>query len=70
MPTFDHKNAFFHVKVEENNRKYTTFVTHSGQFEFVYLNDAPLVFEKCISDVLGDLINEKKYLSLIWMTSY
>lgn len=70
LPTLDHKNAFFHFNVVENSQKYTTFVTNSGQFEFVCLNDAPLVFKKYIANVLGDLINEKKYLSFIWMTSY
>jgi len=30
--TFDLANGFFHVPVEQNSRKYTSFVTHAGQF--------------------------------------
>ena len=28
--TLDLKNRFFHVKIEENSRKYTAFVIHNG----------------------------------------
>ena len=31
----DLRNCFFHVPVDEDSRKYTTFVTHNGQCEFV-----------------------------------
>lgn len=36
--TLDRKNAFFYVEFEENCRKYTSFVRHSGQFEFLFMN--------------------------------
>lgn len=42
--TLDLKNGFFHVRVEEASRKYTSFVTPSGQYEFLR---AP--FGLCIS---------------------
>lgn len=32
--TTDLKNGFFHVDAEKNSRKFTSFVTHNGQFEF------------------------------------
>ncbi|GFU16596.1 retrovirus-related Pol polyprotein from transposon 297 [Trichonephila clavipes] len=33
--TLDVKNAFFHVDVDEASRKYTAFVTETGQYEFL-----------------------------------
>ncbi|GFW50786.1 retrovirus-related Pol polyprotein from transposon 297 [Trichonephila clavipes] len=33
--TLDLKNAFFHVDVDEASRKYTAFVTETGQYEFL-----------------------------------
>ncbi|GFX80955.1 hypothetical protein TNCV_1909481 [Trichonephila clavipes] len=32
--TLDLRNAFFHVDVDEASRKYTAFVTETGQYEF------------------------------------
>lgn len=32
--TLNLKNGFFHVPVEENSIKYTSFVTKEGQYEF------------------------------------
>ncbi|XP_055387616.1 uncharacterized protein K02A2.6-like [Condylostylus longicornis] len=44
--SLDLENGFFHVTIEENSRKYTSFVAHCGQFEFmkdgiivVYIDD-------------------------------
>ncbi|XP_039969023.1 uncharacterized protein LOC120780851 [Bactrocera tryoni] len=35
--TLDLAKGFFHVPVDANSRKYTAFVTHSGQYEFQYV---------------------------------
>lgn len=31
----DLKNGFFHIKIAENSRRFTLFVTPDGQFEFL-----------------------------------
>lgn len=60
--TIDLKNGFFHVPVEESSRKYTSFVTHSGQFEFCKtpfgLCNSPSVFQRFVSQVFRPLINK------------
>jgi len=33
--SIDLKNGFFHVGIEEGSRKYTSFVTHNEQFQFL-----------------------------------
>jgi len=33
--TIDLRNGFFHVNVEMKSRKYTAFVTHQGQYQFL-----------------------------------
>lgn len=33
--TLDLKNSFFHVHVAEDSRKYTAFVTPTGQYKFL-----------------------------------
>lgn len=33
--TLDLVNDIFHVSVEPTSRKYTSFITHIGQYEFV-----------------------------------
>ncbi|GFT58076.1 transposon Tf2-9 polyprotein [Trichonephila clavipes] len=47
--TIDLKNGFFHVEMEESSKKFTSFVTHNGQYEF---NKVP--FAKPLSDLLRD----------------
>jgi len=46
--TIDLKNGFFHINIEESSRKYTSFVTPSGQYEFLKcpfgLCNSPAVF--------------------------
>ena len=48
----DLENWFFHVSIEENSRRYTSFVTHSGQYEFLYvpfrISNLPVVFSRLI----------------------
>ncbi|GBM30936.1 Retrovirus-related Pol polyprotein from transposon 297 [Araneus ventricosus] len=47
--TIDLKNAFFHVDVNKDSRKYTSFVTHEGQYQFLQapfgLCNSPAVFQ-------------------------
>ncbi|GBN25984.1 Retrovirus-related Pol polyprotein from transposon 297 [Araneus ventricosus] len=53
--TIDLKNAFFHVDVNKDSRKYTSFVTHEGQYQFLKvpfgLCNSPAVFLKGIERV-------------------
>lgn len=56
----DLRNGFFHVPVEKESWKYTAFVTHSGQYEFLktpfgYCN-SPSIFQRFINDVFKELI--------------
>lgn len=56
----DLKNGFFHVPVHEKSRKYTAFVTHNGQYEFLRtsfgLCNSPTSFLRYINEVFQDLI--------------
>ena len=58
--TIDLKNGFFHVTVEEDSRKYTSFVTHHGQFEFCKvpfgLCNSPSVFQRFVYQVFRPLM--------------
>lgn len=60
--TLDLKNGFFHIKVHEDSVKYTAFVTHSGQFEFLRmpfgLKNGPAMFMRFINAVFRELISE------------
>lgn len=48
--TLDLKNGFFHVPLEEESMRYTSFVTPDGQFEFLMvpfgLCNSPAVFQR------------------------
>lgn len=61
--TLDLENGFFHVPVDESSRKYTSFVTPFGQYEFLAtpfgLSTSPTVFQRYINDVFRDLIEKK-----------
>lgn len=61
----DLKNAFFHLNVSEESVKYTSFVTHAGQFEFLKapfgLSICPKYFTRYINIIFSDLIR-KGYL--------
>lgn len=56
----DLKNGFFHVLVAAESRKYTSFVTPDGQYEFVKtpfgLCNSPTSFLRFIDEVFRDLI--------------
>lgn len=56
----DLKNGFFHLRVHEESIKYTSFVTMSGQYEFLRapfgLATCPKVFTRYITIIFRDLI--------------
>lgn len=56
----DLKNGFFHLKISEESIKYTSFVTHNGQFEFLRapfgLSICPKYFMRFISIIFRDLL--------------
>ncbi|GFW85302.1 retrovirus-related Pol polyprotein from transposon 17.6 [Trichonephila clavipes] len=58
----DLKNGFFHVEMEESSKKFTSFVTHNGQYEFnkvpFGLCNSPSVFQRFINHVFRDLLKE------------
>ncbi|XP_055589210.1 uncharacterized protein LOC129741495 [Uranotaenia lowii] len=58
--TLDLKNSFFHVPVEATSQKYTSFVTHLGQYEFLKtpfgLCNSPASFSRFVADVFRDQI--------------
>ncbi|GBN00585.1 Transposon Ty3-G Gag-Pol polyprotein, partial [Araneus ventricosus] len=60
--TLDLKNAFFHVDIDPSSKKYTSFVTDTGQYEFnkmsFGLTNSPSVFQRYIYNVFRDLIKE------------
>uniref|UniRef100_W8C8Q1 RNA-directed DNA polymerase n=1 Tax=Ceratitis capitata TaxID=7213 RepID=W8C8Q1_CERCA len=59
--TLDLRNGFFHVPLASEHRKYTSFVTHSGQYEFLFvpfgISNSPAVFTRFITAVFRELIN-------------
>lgn len=60
--TLDLANGFFHIPVAKESRKYTSFITLSGQYEFIRapfgLCLCPPVFQRFINTVFADLITE------------
>lgn len=58
--TLDLKNGYFHVPVKESSKKYTAFVTHTGQYEFnkvpFGLSCSPSVFCRFIHVIFRPLI--------------
>ena len=56
----DLKNVFFHLRVNNESIKYTSFVTMTGQYEFLRapfgLATCPKVFSRYISIIFRDLI--------------
>ncbi|GFU17766.1 retrovirus-related Pol polyprotein from transposon 17.6 [Trichonephila clavipes] len=60
--TIDLKNGFFHVEMEESSKKFTSFVTHNGQYEFnkvpFGLCNSPSVFQRFINHVFRDFLKE------------
>ncbi|GFS74276.1 transposon Tf2-11 polyprotein [Trichonephila clavipes] len=60
--TLDLKNAFFHVDVDEVSRKYTAFVTETGQYEFLKvpfgLSISSNYFQRYINYMFKELLRD------------
>ncbi|GBM25478.1 Retrovirus-related Pol polyprotein from transposon 17.6 [Araneus ventricosus] len=60
--TTDLKNGFFHMEMEEDSKKFTSFVTHDGQYGFnevpFGLCNSPSIFQRFINHVFRDLLKE------------
>ncbi|XP_039960847.1 uncharacterized protein LOC120774994 [Bactrocera tryoni] len=60
--TLDLENGFSHVPVERNSRKFTSFVTHSGQYEFRFvpfgITNSPAIFSRFIFAVFREYIQD------------
>ncbi|GFV01283.1 retrovirus-related Pol polyprotein from transposon 297 [Trichonephila clavipes] len=60
--TLDLKNGFFHVAVNERSRKFTSFVTHNGQYQFsrmlLGLRTCPSTFMRYINAIFRHLISK------------
>lgn len=72
----DLRNAFYHVSLDEDSIKYTSFITPSGQYEFCRmpfgLSTSPATFTRYISKIFRDLIEHGKiqiYLDDIMIAS-
>lgn len=65
--TLDLKNGFFHIKVDEQSRKYTAFITPDGHYKFLRvpfdLCNSATIFQRFINIVFKDLIQEKIVLA-------
>jgi len=60
--TMDLRNGFFHVNVTSDSRKYTSFITHCGQYQFLKvpfgLCNSPSVFQRFVNCVFSEEIKE------------
>ncbi|GFT81523.1 retrovirus-related Pol polyprotein from transposon 412 [Trichonephila clavipes] len=67
LTTLDLKNGFFHVAVNERSRKFTSFVTHNGQYQFrrmpFGLSTCPSTFMRNINAIFRHLISKSIVLS-------
>lgn len=61
--TLDLRNGFFHVPIEPESQKYTSFVTPKGQYEFLFvpfgIKNSPAVFCRYISSIFRGLVNDR-----------
>ncbi|GFS62907.1 transposon Tf2-6 polyprotein [Trichonephila inaurata madagascariensis] len=62
--TLDLRNGFFHVDVDEDCRKYTSFIVPDGQFEFnkvpFGLSTSPGVFQRYVFQVYLEILHGKE----------
>ncbi|GFV18019.1 retrovirus-related Pol polyprotein from transposon opus [Trichonephila clavipes] len=69
MSTLDLRNGFFHVDVDEDCRKYTSFIVPDGQFEFnkvpFGLSTSPGVFQRYVSSIFRDLTRKGIVISYL-----
>ncbi|GFU46151.1 hypothetical protein TNCV_2154991 [Trichonephila clavipes] len=67
--TLDLRNGFFHVDVDEDCRKYTSFIVPDGQFEFnevpFGLSASPGVFQRYVSSIFRDLTRKGIVISYL-----
>lgn len=57
--SIDLKNGFFHVSISKDDRKYTSFVTHNGQYQFLKVPfgfyNSPVVFQRFINTIFNNM---------------
>ncbi|GFV65370.1 retrovirus-related Pol polyprotein from transposon 17.6 [Trichonephila clavipes] len=67
--TFDLRNGFFHVDVDEDCRKYASFIVPDGQFEFnkvpFGLNKSPGVLQRYVSSIFRDFTRKGIVISYL-----
>ncbi|GFY00881.1 retrovirus-related Pol polyprotein from transposon 412 [Trichonephila clavipes] len=67
--TLDLRNSFFHVDIDEDCRKYTSFIVPDGQFEFnkvpFGLSTSPGVFQRYVSSIFKDLTRKGIVISYL-----
>ncbi|GFX40417.1 retrovirus-related Pol polyprotein from transposon 17.6 [Trichonephila clavipes] len=67
--TLDLRNGFFHVDVDEDCRKYTSFIASDGQFESnkvpFALSRSPGVFQRYVSSIFRDLTRKGIVISYL-----
>ncbi|GFX15690.1 retrovirus-related Pol polyprotein from transposon 17.6 [Trichonephila clavipes] len=67
--TLNLRNGFFHVDVDEDCRKYTSFIIPDGQFEFnkvsFGLSTSPGVFQRYVSSIFRDLTRKGIVISYL-----
>ncbi|GFY37792.1 enzymatic polyprotein [Trichonephila inaurata madagascariensis] len=67
--TLELRNGFFHVDVDEDCRKYTSFIVPDGQFEFnkvpFGLSTSPGVFQRYVSSIFRDLTRKEIVISYL-----
>lgn len=68
--SIDLKNGFVHVNVAEVSRKYTSFVTHNGQYQFRKISfgllSSPAVFQRHINTIFRDLAHKGVALPYVY----
>lgn len=66
MSKLDLKNAFFHLKLHKESRKYTTFMTSRGPMQYCRLmfgvNTAPEAFQRTMTEILAGCEGTVNYL--------